>query len=117
MASADMAQAQAEMKDYLEQHQLEDKMTKLFNSLVHAQDPHPKVYIIKYLLASADLKLEDFPSYLAQAGVRDYEESKGEGKGLVEAFRTETFHLATNSDIDSEVPAVSQSAQVPSNED
>lgn len=58
-----LSKAQQEAKMYVDKHKLEQLIGEMLNSLVHAKDPFPMIYMIKYL---AGLCKED---ELAQNGI------------------------------------------------
>ena len=58
-----LSKAQQEAKMYVDKHKLEQLIGEMLNSLVHAKDPFPVIYMIKYL---AGLCKED---ELAQNGI------------------------------------------------
>ena len=47
---------QIQAKKYLDEYDIENVISEMLNSLLHDQDPHPYVYMIKYL---ASLMTED----------------------------------------------------------
>ena len=51
-----LSKAQQEAKSYVDQHQLEKLIGEMLNALVHAKDPAPVIFMIKYLagLCSAE---------------------------------------------------------------
>lgn len=71
-----MTKAQAEARAYIEQHRLDVLMKDMLNSLVHAKDPHPEVFMIKYLLTKAGISAEEIESTGLQLDGRELEESK-----------------------------------------
>jgi hypothetical protein len=58
-----LSKAQIEAKTYVETHKLEKIIGDMLNALVYAKDPHPTVFMIKYLASLAG------PSELQENGI------------------------------------------------
>lgn len=58
-----LSKAQIEAKSYVETHKLEKIIGDMLNALVYAKDPHPTVFMIKYLASLAG------PSELQENGI------------------------------------------------
>ena len=44
-----MSRAQEKAKSYIDEHNVEKIISEMLNSLVHARDPKPLIFMIKYL--------------------------------------------------------------------
>lgn len=44
-----LSKAQEKAKSFIEEHNVEKVISEMLNSLVHARDPQPVIFMIKYL--------------------------------------------------------------------
>ena len=52
---------QIQAKKYLDEYDIENVISEMLNSLLHDQDPHPYVYMIKYLASLiTESEIKDF---------------------------------------------------------
>lgn len=45
-----MNKAQEKAKSYIEEHNIEKVISEMLNSLVHARDPHPIIFMVAFYL-------------------------------------------------------------------
>lgn len=47
-----LSEAQAKAKSYIDEHKVEKTISEMLNSLVHARDPKPVIFMVSYINSS-----------------------------------------------------------------